>query len=318
MSNGGGGAAWLAGFGRAVLGWLRWLGGRLLAGVTWTRNRLRGFGEASVFNRAYLLANLLLLVSVGVQIWLQKDSADRVWIAQQLSTIYDKECWTLSNDERACELKAGTRAREEAVKAYSKIADKVRLKDAELAWMAFEKVDFTEGDLANGQFQGTNFTKAHLSRANLVGAGLESAILAGADLRKADLTASTLQDANLSHANLEGAILEKVVIGACVPAGFDVGTGEQYVGAVSSAADCSDTRFRGAVLKEAKICGVDLSHAVGLEQGQLDSAIGSWLTKIPRYLRRPASWMKAPVGPPAPKEKNRTAAPPVPESSESH
>ena len=48
--------------------------------------------------------------------------------------------------------------------------------------------------------------------------------------------------------------------------------------------------FTGAYVFQTRLEGVDLSAAVGLEQGQIDIACGDGATRLPAGLSSPAAW----------------------------
>lgn len=249
----------------------------------------------SFSNISLIVLNLILMVIILGDYLQQKVSADRVWRAQLISTIYDKECWTTSSDERICQEKAHVRSREDAVKAYVSMAGFMagaRLRNAVLDEMAFESFELSKVDLSEASLQSTNLTSSKLKKATLVSADFRGAILRRAKLHYADLTGANLQGVNLFKAKLRGAILERATLGVCDKPKVDAATGEQYIGALPRSANCRGADFRGADFRDASLCGVDLTEAIGLSQEQLNSAHGDESTKLPKYLKMPKNWLK--------------------------
>lgn len=83
----------------------------------------------------------------------------------------------------------------------------------------------------------------------------------GANLKGADLRGANLRGALLIASNLMGADLRKV-------------------------------DFIGVDLRDADLSGADLTGCIFLTQAQVNSAKGNKHTKLPRYLKIPAHWLK--------------------------
>jgi hypothetical protein len=103
-----------------------------------------------------------------------------------------------------------------------------------------------------------------LSKADLRGVSLSRADLFAVDLSKADL-----RRADLSWADLVGADFSEADL---------------------SGADLLGADLCGAVLIQANLRGANLHGAIGLIQGQIDSAKGDYHTKLPENIQRPSRW----------------------------
>ena len=94
-------------------------------------------------------------------------------------------------------------------------------------------------------------------------------LLRKADLRGAKLGATDLNGSDLESANLAGADLSRT--------------------------NLANAKLAGAKLAQARmfrtrVDGVDLSLALGLVQGQIDTACGDAKTVLPKGLKAPAAW----------------------------
>lgn len=255
----------------------------------------------SYTNITLTFINLVVLAILLGQYWLQKESEDRVWSAQQISTIYDMEWAKDSSGKEVYQPKASLRSREDAVKAYialegrkgtARLTEKARLDRMTLAGTNLANVDFSTSKLI-----GTNLTNSNLIGSTLVGTDLRGAIMPDADLSDADMTGANAQGAKLSGAILRDTILERATLGICgARTETDAASGEQFVRALPKAANCRGADFSGAVLRGTRVCGVDFSEAVGLTQEQIEAARGDETTKLPPHLKMPRHWIF--VGPP--------------------
>jgi uncharacterized protein YjbI with pentapeptide repeats len=143
------------------------------------------------------------------------------------------------------------------------------LKGAILTGALLSVADLRDADLSGADLLGANFTGANLqgvnlSRANLSGANFRGANLTGANLSKANLHVIELRGANLSNANLGEANLKEATL---------------------SEADLGMADLTRAQLKRA-----DLRDVAGLQQDQIDSALGDGQTKLPQGFGRPKAW----------------------------
>jgi uncharacterized protein YjbI with pentapeptide repeats len=85
--------------------------------------------------------------------------------------------------------------------------------------------------------------------------------LIGKDLRKADLKGADLRGAYLIAADIRGV-------------------------------DLSGADFIGADLRDADLRGADLTHSIFLTQAQINTAKGNSITKLPKSIEVPMSWVK--------------------------
>lgn len=303
MSNGQGGPSW----------WTRiWLFGlpRRLWNRVWGALNHHGTQNGAiitlVINLILAIVNTVLLIIVFGDFWQQKVSGDRVWSAQQISAIYDMEWIKDSTGKERYRPKANARVREDAVKAYLSLAGhdgEARLSSADLINMSLRDMNLSKTDFQRSQFINADMTKSDLRDSTLVTADLRGANLSGADLSRADMTGAIAQGSKLSRAILQKAILERATLGVCDEVvQKDVASGEEFVRALPKSANCWEADFTGAELRQAQVCGVDFSHAIGLTQRQIDRARGDETTKLPPKLSIPRWWRKPS------NKKNRTAA----------
>lgn len=185
--------------------------------------------------------------------------------------------------------------------------------------------DFSESVLKNADFsKRTNLTKAKFAGADLTGAKLTeaqmssanlcSADLYGAKLTHAELRNSLLRDACLIFADLSGAdMCRSELSGSRVNSAIATNTllVEAYLDygdfihtnfensnlrdADLTAADLSNANLsfanlHGAILKDTFLGGADLRKAKNLTEEQIESAIGTLETKLPKKFKRPKSW----------------------------
>jgi hypothetical protein len=143
-------------------------------------------------------------------------------------------------------------------------------------------------------------SRGDLTGANLLGVFLEQADLTGALLRRTNLTRAWLFTADLTGAQLVGANLTEAqligteLIGAnLIEANL---TDAKLAAANLTEAWLEEAKLTGAYLEQADLTGADMTRAVGLDQEQVDLAIGSETTVLPEGLRRPESWSR-PEGP---------------------
>lgn len=120
---------------------------------------------------------------------------------------------------------------------------------------------------------------ANLRRANLRGADLRRANLRDSDLWGVDLQGANLQGASLIQCDLRGATLAESDLREALLQGSRLGF-----------ANLRNSDLGGAYLHLADLSGADLSDARGLNQEQLEEANGDGSTKLPTYLKAPASW----------------------------
>ncbi len=146
------------------------------------------------------------------------------------------------------------------------------LKNAKADGANFKRIEAYRSDFSNASVNGASFANAELQRAEFAGAQLANADFQKAELGRADFDKAILSDVNFSFANLSRATLGGAVM----------------KGPVS---------FSGAFLYLARIEGLDLSNATGLQQAQLNLACGDGSTKLPTWLKAPAVWPCPPDDP---------------------
>jgi uncharacterized protein YjbI with pentapeptide repeats len=115
--------------------------------------------------------------------------------------------------------------------------------------------------ISERQFGPVQGGPVNLSRAEICRGQLDQATLVEANLMGAVLTDCDLSDARLDNADLRGAKLARA-------------------------------NLLGARLTGANLCGADLRLAKGLEQAQVDQALGDSRTSLPAHLARPERWLQ--------------------------
>jgi len=165
--------------------------------------------------------------------------------------------------------------------------------------------DFTYTDL-----RGSSFNKANLEKAKLIRTSLASSQLEGANLIKIEAYRSDFSDANAENAKFNSAEMQRANFenAKLVNADFSkaelgradfngaVLTGTKFTKANLSRASFTGAKFTGPIdfsdsfLLLARIEGLDLSAATGLDQKQIDIACGDDKTKLPQGLTKPATW----------------------------
>jgi uncharacterized protein YjbI with pentapeptide repeats len=118
-----------------------------------------------------------------------------------------------------------------------------------------------QADLSNRQLRGLNLAGARLRQADLSLAIMNRTSFAGADLRDVNAYGGVFSSASFARANL---------------------TNATFVGTYLQGAN-----FRGATLAGANFSGAEMDRAVGLTQGQLNTACGDQATTLPRNLTIP-------------------------------
>lgn len=135
-----------------------------------------------------------------------------------------------------------------------------QLQDGNFVKVEAYRGDFSDADAENARFNSAEMQRASFQNAKLVGTDFTKAELGRADFEGATLTGARFTMANLSRSRFEGA---------------------QFTGPID---------FANAFLLLARIEGLDLSAATGLEQKQIDIACGDAKTKLPKGLVAPAGW----------------------------
>lgn len=165
--------------------------------------------------------------------------------------------------------------------AYLYKADfsKANLYASNLSGVFLNGANLSAANLYESNLSRTNIYESNLSGAKLVGADLREAGLGGANLSEADLTSANLRLANLSGANLSGANLSKANLSIAILCE------SKLTGAVLYESNLTGANLSGAVLR-----GANLTLAGGVQQQQIDAAIGDNNTELPLNIHIPASW----------------------------
>ena len=164
---------------------------------------------------------------------------------------------------------------------------------------------FNNSNLSGGKLDGSDLTGAHFRKAMLYGVRGEQVIMRGAVLEDATLTEANLSHSTMRQANLHRAELARGVfrdndfqsanlIGASAPSvdftrsNFDRARLDNVnlSGATLDAGQFTGVRFGFADMTDAtmdttNLSDADLTHVVGLTQGQLDTACGNMNTRLP-------------------------------------
>jgi hypothetical protein len=119
-------------------------------------------------------------------------------------------------------------------------------------------------DLSGVNFRGLSLHGIDFVEFRLAGCIFDRCQMGDAKLMRADLSGSSMVAADLTGSNLTGADLS---------------------GADLTGADFTETTLRGARLNSTNISGAVLIDTVGLEQKQLDEALGDSDTAIPEHFR---------------------------------
>jgi len=164
---------------------------------------------------------------------------------------------------------------------------------------------FNNSNLSGGKLHGSDLTGAHFRKAMMYGVTGEQVIMRGAVLEDATLT-----EANLSHSSMRQANLHRAELARGVFRDNDFQSAD-LTGASADSVDFTRSNFdrarldnvnlKGATLDAGQFTGVrfgfanfenasvnktnfsdaDLTHVVGLTQGQLDMACGNMNTRLP-------------------------------------
>ena len=140
-----------------------------------------------------------------------------------------------------------------------------------------------KADLSNAHLENAILLYAHLERAFLRRVHLEGAFLGRAHLEGTDLAQAHLEGAFFDEAQLQGADLGRANL---QNARF---YWTHLEGADLGGADLDGAFLDGAHLEGANLKGADLHAVKGLTQSQIDSAIVSERTKLPKGLHGPGA-----------------------------
>lgn len=179
------------------------------------------------------------------------------------------------------------------------------LQNSELSSANLFGTDFTSTDLRGSDLRSANLEKATLVRASLAGTRADGAnfarvegyrtSFAGVSAQGASFASAELQRADFTSANLTGANFEKAELGRA-NFGKAVLTGSRFALANLARAELNRARFDGPVdfknafLYLTRIEGLDLTHATGLVQQQVDLTCGDARTKLPAGLKPSPDW----------------------------
>lgn len=168
-----------------------------------------------------------------------------------------------------------------------------------------QNADFSYTDLRGSSLAGANLAKATLMRSSLAGSKAEKAnfsriegyrtVFAQVSAPGASFAGAELQRADFSQADLTGADFQKAELGRTDFTGATI-TGARFSMANLSRAQLGKATFEGpidfsgAFLLLARIEGLDLSQATGLQQWQVDQACGDGQTRLPAGLKPSAGW----------------------------
>ena len=155
-----------------------------------------------------------------------------------------------------------------------------------LAGADLRELNLRGADLIDADFSGADLRGAHLSGAYLEGAHLNFADLLDADLRGSYLIDAHLTLANLHGADLRGAFLSGAYLSLADLRGADL-RGAKLISANLIGVNLNDANLSGADLRGAHLTGI-----TQLTQEQLNSALGDFLTQLPKDLKMPSSWSK--------------------------
>lgn len=164
---------------------------------------------------------------------------------------------------------------------------------------------FNNSNLSGGKLHGSDLTGAHFRKAMLYGVTGEQVIMRGAVMEDATLTEASLSHSTMRQANLHRAELTRGtfsdndfqsanLIGASAASAdftrsnFDRARldNADLTKATLDAGQFTGVRFgfanlEEASLKDTNLSDADMTHVVGLTQGQLDQACGNMNTRLP-------------------------------------
>ncbi len=109
-----------------------------------------------------------------------------------------------------------------------------------------------------------------------------------------DLSNSFLLNTSLDSVDFRGFNLSDCIFEGCL---FDSASFQDAIlsSAVFTNSDLVAVNLTGAKLNGTDFSGCDLQSAIGLEQNQIESAIGNSFTKLPLNLKQPTLWTASPT-----------------------
>jgi uncharacterized protein YjbI with pentapeptide repeats len=206
----------------------------------------------------------------------------------------------INHARAACGDKAGQKVNWEGCRKRNLVLSGSNMKQAN-----FKGTNFSSTDMRDSEFDDTEFQKAVLLRVFFDGssaknANFEKAIVYRVNFKKTNLENAIFQKSemlrvNFSGANLTSANFSKAEAGRSIFTNATLGNND-FSNASLARADFRESKidgplnFTGAYFYQTRIEGVDLSHATGLKQWQIDMACGDDATKLPESVNRPGSW----------------------------
>jgi hypothetical protein len=147
-------------------------------------------------------------------------------------------------------------------------------------------VDLRGAEFARGNYEGAVFYRSHLD-----GAYFYRSKFAGAQFDESYLDCGYFVETDMTEAFMFKASLRKA---GCANTSFQ-GADFAYGDLTQSSLICNLTnaRFNDAIIRGARFALDPNSHngtAIGLDQAQIDKAIGDGTTVLPYYIRRPDFW----------------------------
>ena len=136
------------------------------------------------------------------------------------------------------------------------------------------RINLSGVDLKESNLRKFNITNVSFHRANLARADLSETDCAYSDFHECRLISANLQRANLRYTRLSRTYMRDAILDFADMRGCDL-----------RRASLTSASMIGTDLR-----GVDLSSTRGLNQSQLDDAIGDTRTRLPPHLSAPAAW----------------------------
>jgi len=207
---------------------------------------------------------------------------------------------TIDQARAACGDEAGENVNWEGCRKRNLVLTGSNMKQANFKGTNFSSTDMRDSEFDNSDFQkavllrvffdrssavNANFEKAIVYRVNFKETNLENAIFQKSEMLRANFTGANLVSANFSKAEAGRSVFTNAMLG-----------NNDFSYASLARADFRDANingplnFEGAYLYQTKLGGVNLSHATGLQQWQIDMTCGDEKTILPEGVKRPQSW----------------------------
>lgn len=174
-----------------------------------------------------------------------------------------------------------------------------RLNGAELNGAKLNMANFDQAELNGAKCNGAELNRAKLRLAKLNGAVLVGAKLHGADLNGAALNRAVANGADFNGAKLNGAVLRQAVLNRVIFNEAELNGAELNGSALNrsmlNGAELNGVKIGGADFSAAQtkltaIKSTDLSAALRLSEGQVNSMFGDASTTLPAKMKRPDAW----------------------------